>query len=168
MTAALLCPGPSLRKTFDPDFTGLRVGVNAAAVAYPCEVWAALDYPMTRDHHEKVPGNPKWLTRRQTWLDIGKRVRFTDVTLTENLSCPQTTFTTYTATCALVLLAGMGVSEVKVYGADWKPDAPDFDGIQRGENRSAERFRVEREIWERVVAWMNGNGIGVERISGNA
>lgn len=167
MKAALLCPGPSLAKTFDPGFSGLRVGVNYAAVGYPCDVWAAPDYPMVRDNHAKVLGTPKWLTRRQTAIDIGKRVRFTDVVHTEDLSCPWKPFTLKTATCAMVLLATLGATDVKVYGADWKPDAPDFDGVQRGEDRSAERFRVEREIWEKVVEWMNGKGITVERIIGH-
>lgn len=168
MTAALLCPGPSLGRLFDDDFAGLRVGVNRAATAYACEVWACLDYPLTRDEHPNVLGNPLWLTRRQTFIDIGQRVPFRATPHTDDLVCPVKSWTLYTATCALVYLATLGATDVKVYGADWKPDARDFDNKATGENRSEERFRNERVIWDGVVAWMNGNGIKVERITDGA
>lgn len=164
MTAALLCPGPSLAQTFDDDFAGPRVGVNRAATAFRCDVWAALDYPLTRDNHEAVIGTPKWFTRRQTAADIGQRVRFRDVLIAEDLVCPVHHWDRFTATCALVLLAGMGASEVKVYGADWKPGALDWDGAGNGEDRTADRFGIEKEIWARLLGWMAGRGISVERV----
>lgn len=75
MTVALLCPGPSLARTFDDDFAGIRVGVNRAAVGFRCDLWAALDYPMLRDEQDNVLGTPELLTRRQTWEDFGRQAR---------------------------------------------------------------------------------------------
>ncbi len=68
-------------------------------------------------------------------------------------------WTVFTSTSALVLLAHLGATEVHAYGVDWTPDDT--------HERSAERFRTERETWEAVVAWMESKGVKVERINSN-
>jgi hypothetical protein len=165
MNAALLCPGPSLARTFDDAFAGLRVGVNRAATAYRCDWFAALDYPTIRDYHAQVLGEPKLLTRSQTWVDVHRQCRFDSATIAEDLVSPVPSRELLTATAALVLLGSLGVQAVNVYGADWTPDAPDFDGKATGENRSAERFVREAVQWGQIVEWMNGRGISVKRIT---
>jgi hypothetical protein len=162
MKALLLCPGPSLAG-FDDSTPGYRVGVNRAAVGYRCDTWAALDYPTIRDQQATVIGSPLLFTRRQTWLDVRGQLRLREIRLVEDLACPVKGWDLLTATTSLVLLADMGAKTIDVYGADWAPDALDFDGKGGGENRSAERFARERETWTALCEWLAGRGVTVTR-----
>ena len=68
------------------------------------------------------------------------------------------------ATTALVYAGYRGATRVDVYGADWAPDAPDWDGVAAGRNRTADRFALERGIWEnRLVPWLAARGVEVVR-----
>ncbi len=167
MNVRILCPGPSLAHYDAGDFAGTTIAVNRAAMAHRCDVWAACDYPTIRDFHEQVIGSPILLTRRQTWEDVGRRVKLTP-TLIEDLfdylppnNLP---WTLYTANVALVYAAKMGATQIDIFGADWKPEAPDFDGVSVALDRSAERFRNETIIWGRIVEVLAGRGVRVNRV----
>jgi hypothetical protein len=62
------------------------------------------------------------------------------------------------------LLRVARADRIEVYGADWKPLAADFDGVQGGKNRSADRFTLESNIWQnRLVPWLAERGVEVIR-----
>lgn len=165
MTAALLCPGPSLAWLDALPPCDTAVGVNRAVCRFPCAVWAALDYTTIRDWQLDVVGAPALLTRRQTWADIGRRCpRFTDARLVEDYACPVSGWAEKTATAALVMLATVGATAIAVYGADWT-DAPDFDGFtQKGSERGETRWLRERAVWAELAAWLAGEGVTLRRL----
>lgn len=112
--------------------------------------------------------NVSLLTNADTLASLRRRGHYRascHTVTTEELrdGCPVPSFGLYTATAALVLLARLGATRVSVYGADWT-DAPDFDGVAAGENRTETRWNRERAIWGEVVEWMRGRGCEVERI----
>ncbi len=86
MTAIVLCPGPSLAG-YKPQPADLTVAVNRAALMFACDAWAALDYPMIRDHLATIAGAPTLLTQQQTRDDLnlspGRLDRFEVVTCQE-------------------------------------------------------------------------------------
>lgn len=169
MTAALLCPGPSIAHVTPHRVKGydLRVGVNRAAIAFECDVWAALDYPTIRDWKDAILGAPVLLTRRQTYIDVQVGLRL-HATLVEDIACPVPLWHLKTATAALGLLKARGVREIDVFGADWT-DQPDFDGhLQVGSDRSADRWAQESETWQAMVAWLASHGCAVTRKHGSA
>ena len=119
---------------------------------------------MIRRWADSVVGSPALLTRRQTWIDVRKRLALTTIRLVEDIECPVRLWDVKTATAALGLLATTGVSRIDVYGADWT-DQPDFDGhIEVGCDRSAERWKQERETWGEMVDWLGSRGTEVNRI----
>lgn len=170
MIAALLCPGPSLAARFGPvaDFYPFRVGVNRAACAFECGLWAASDVPLIMEWHPRVLGKPPLLTRRDTATRIaGKGVPWPATAITEDFapSVPVKSFGLYTATAALAWLGlKEGVRRIDVYGADWT-DAPDFDGVtaDAGVNRKESRWERERFIWGELAGWLDGRGVEVAR-----
>jgi hypothetical protein len=78
---------------------------------------------------------------------------------------PSPGWATYSATAGLILCAWLGATEIRVYGADWADDAPDWDGHQDPENRrKATRWSEESEYWNKAVRFLAGNGVTVERV----
>ncbi len=167
MTAALLCPGPSLCQTY-PGYGGfdLVIGVNGTAASYRVDVWAACDYPMLRDYFGLVIGRPKVLTRDQTWTDLRGRTGLKLATTTDVLLSyvpSDKGATLYTATSALVFAARAGATEISVYGADMKGEGGFKEG-DAGENRTEARWQSERVVFAKVVEWLAGRGVEVRRI----
>jgi hypothetical protein len=155
MRAVILAPGPSLSRL---------AAVNRAILRFPhAHVWAASDYPTIKYHHA-ASSAVQLLTRSQTWVDVQRfpAVAAMGVAIVEDLSVPVAGWSNYTATSALGFLRTIGAARVDVYGADMHGTV-DYDGKEAGENRGAERWAAERDIWGRLVAWMVGMGCEVVR-----
>jgi len=175
MNAILLCPGPSLAE-YQPQTADLTVGVNRAACFSPCDVWVAGDPPLIQQQHEWVIGAPELITSTdglhvyQTFpRDFGVPLwRGACRCWTEMLGyCPHALdWVMFSATAALIYCGWRGARRIDVYGADWKPLAADFDGVQAGKNRSMDRFTLESNIWQnRLVPWLATRGVEVLRHS---
>lgn len=160
MTYTLLCPGPSLISyTGDGGFV---VGVNRAASLHECDVWAATDRPLIMK--TDPIGTPVLLTIEATRESIARRgkpwpylvITHTGIGGKDNARTPWIRFT---ATAALYYLAWLGAEHVDVYGCDWQ-GTEDWDGEHAGANRAEQRWRDEREIWDKVI---KSTGITVTR-----
>jgi len=167
MTAAILCPGPSLLRSFAAsDYAGLRIGVNRAATALACDWWAACDMPLIRSQWPHVIGTPRLFTIRATRDSLVRRGYPEPNRLTDDLCryCPEALrWCAFTATSALVLAGHLGATQIDVFGADWT-DAPDFDGVMvEGCRRNEQRWADERCVWGDVVSFLAERGVTVER-----
>jgi hypothetical protein len=167
MTAAVLAPGPSLSKHLPlRDGYDLTIGVNRAALAAPCGVWACLDYPVIRDQWQNVAGSPLLLTRKQTWEDIGKHCGLKLAAITDDYRSFVPTdigWTLYTCTSAIVFAALKGATRIDVYGADMTGTGG-FDAEDTGENRSEARWASERVVFDKLVAALGERRVVVNRI----
>lgn len=164
MNATLLCPGPSLSK-YNGQGAGMIVGVNRAAEAHACDVWAATDHTLIRRCNPI--GTPILLTIRATRDSLARRGRpWPYLVVTHSGVAGQTVtnkhhpWTRYTATAALYYLAWSGATRVDVYGCD-RSGADDWDGQNHESNtRTEDRWRAEREIWDGII---KRTGIEVHR-----
>ena len=177
MIAALVCPGPSVLRTFDPvHWTRyehrLVACVNRAALWFGCDYWCALDPLLVRsiaDDVRNVPtraGVPMLATSLIGNLERHGLVwpRRFPVDSLFGYCPPVLSWTLYTATAGLVVLAHAGATDIRVYGADWT-DEPDADGKRPPCcDRGGERWAREGEIWAATRNWLAGRGIRVERI----
>lgn len=163
MTVRILNPGPSLAH-YDPgDFAGTVIAVNRAAIAFTCTIWACCDYPAIRDYHAKVLGTPKVLTRRQTWADIGNRVRLV-AKIIEDIDLPGAPrWNVKTMTCAMAYAFYTGAKRIELFGCDWQGTA-DYDGVQAGEDRTDKRWEIERADTLKLMEWMKDRGTEVVRL----
>jgi hypothetical protein len=176
-SAAILCPGPSLSRTYSGQPADLLIGVNRAALAYGCDVWAALDY--TSDGkgvqpggiirwRKDVIGNPVLLTTRTSLAALARRGEpwgGQAVTVEEFAGFVplQIGWTLYSMTAAVVYAAWRGAKRIDLYGCDWAGTA-DHDGVMAGGNRSAERWSSERTICEsKLFPALKERGIEVTR-----
>lgn len=163
MNATLLCPGPSLANYRPSTSTGIIIGVNRAATLHACDVWAATDIPLIK---RTTPlGTPVLLTieaTRDSLIRRGRAWPYGVVTHTDMAGGTPTNngtpWTRFTATAALKYAAWTGATRIDVYGADMAGEL-DWDGTKAGEWRDEDRWREERDIWNRTVA-----EIGVEVI----
>lgn len=171
MRVVILCPGPSLQfwSADSSDRPDVLIGVNRAAAFAPCDVFAALDYPMIRDNGVKVLGAPNLLSRQQTITDLKpyRLERFPNVIAVESLFefCPPNLmpWTLFTMTSAMIYAAYLGTNAIDIYGADFK-GTQDFDGVEAGERRTEERWeRDEKPLFARVKGWIESKGITVTR-----
>lgn len=162
MTAVILCPGPSLADLRERPDADLVIGVNRAATAFACDVWAASDYTMIRDYLAKVIGEPGLLTKRQTWRDIGHRIDIPLANLVEEISfnCPN--WQNKTMTCAMVYAHSVGADSIDIYGCDWA-GKHDFDGLSAGENRSDARWTQEAADYAALVEALANHSVIVHR-----
>lgn len=172
MKAALLCPGPSLLRTYQGGEYGVRVAVNRSAFMVPgCDVWTSLDVSAFK-HLPKVllvdDATASWLAAERlfgasvTVRSNGDAIATAD----QPTSTGPTPWHSYSATSALVHLARYRPAQIDVYGADWS-DEPDGDGVRCGEqyDRSAGRWVQERQAWEDVVRWLAQRGCTVKRVT---
>lgn len=170
MTTAILCPGPSLLKTFS-GHKGLTIGVNRAATVFSCDIWAALDFPLIVSQRQHVLGTSAVMTCRETRRSLECRKIQYSWHIVEDLFdyCPHSMrYCGFSATSALILAAKLGATQINVYGADWT-DAPDFDGYSHpGMTRNETRWNNERKIWGDVSQWLADRGVTVKRINGTA
>ena len=60
----------------------------------------------------------------------------------------------FSFTQAMTYAAWTGHTKVDIYGCDWMADAPDFDGVAAGKNRSADRFRAEKGIYTAICDYL--------------
>ncbi len=164
MIARILNPGPSLA-SYHPGDADLTIAVNRAGlIPHRFDVWAALDYPLVRDNAAKVKGCPLWLTRRQTWKDIGTRCQFPaafveDIRL---MSADAPKWDIKTMTCAMAYAFTQGAERIELYGCDWSGTA-DYDGTEAGEDRSDKRWLTEAAQVGALMLWMHDRGVEVER-----
>lgn len=166
MNAAIICPGPSVSKTFDDDFAGLRIAVNRAALWYASDVWAANDFPLICEISDDVKGNPRLWCNHDTVTSLLRRGNCwgKGATAFSSLVYPVPAWHLYTAPAALVVAAFLGADRIEVFGADWTSE-PDADGKTPPSCRRTEgRWRQERSIWEGIVACLKERGVRVERI----
>jgi hypothetical protein len=168
-TAVIVCPGPSAVELTDLPKADFTLGVNRAVVAHTFDFWCFNDGEIFLK--TRPLGTPRVFTTKlgQQHVKIhggGDRLARHDVTLVEDIwgKFPENGWTIYTATGALALAAHLGAQEVDVYGADWKPGAPDFDGVQTSTNRGQDRWDTEGQIWESMTKHLLGLGITVRRI----
>ena len=161
MTASILCPGPSLaRLTESHLYVDLVVAVNRAATRWPCTVWACGDTPLFEQIQHQVIGSPTWMVS-QSQLDVIHdhikagicqpwRGKIQTIQPMLQFLPHAINWVSFTFTHALTYSAWVGCDEINVYGCDWEPNAPDFDGIQGGKNRSFDRFRAEKGIFQAI------------------
>lgn len=166
MIAAVLCPGPSLVRTW-PQPADVVLAVNRAAIAFPSDYWVALDYPLIREH---TPiGSPALVTQQATFDSLAQRKQNPKtVVLVESLFdfYPRKMgWTRLTFSVAVVFAAYLGATAINVYGADWTSE-PDFDGVQLESNqRHADRWVKEKALWDCLAYWLKQNDIALTRIN---
>jgi hypothetical protein len=153
MTAAILCPGPSLAHA--SAFEGeLRIGVNRAVTAHKCDVWACCDYQCFFKVRDEVIGWPILLTNAES----AKRVRWTEVITFESLQLKPETFS---AIAAVWYAVDKGAKVINVYGCDLEGEA-DWDGVKAGETRTKVRWEHERAVWASTWGCLKTQGISLE------
>lgn len=165
MHVHLLCPGPSLA-SYVPQPCDLTIGVNRAACAVMCNVWVACDTPLIVRENAKVLGLPLLVstdTTLETIPDHGVAPwaggTFDSKQMLEY--CPHAyQWVTFSATTALIFAAFRGARVIEVFGADWS-GTQDYDGVEAGQNRQPDRWQLEREIWNNLVAWLAEPARGV-------
>ncbi len=163
MLAVILCPGPSLAKLEAIPECDLSIAINRAAIRFPVDFWAAMDYPILKKHRDEIRGEPRLFTFSQTWKDVGHRLKsFPRVYLREELEIwwgGKLPFKTFPA--SLVFAAWWGAREIEVYGCDWAGNL-DFDGTVAGEDRSDDRWALERKMCGEVIETLKGRGVHVQ------
>lgn len=168
MNAIILCPGPSLPKTYAGQGADLLVGVNRAAVAFPVGVWCAMDYPLVQQAMADVQGTPLLVTSATGFDTLSQHKtpwRGQAETPTEKMMnyCQHAMqWCMFSATTALIYCGWKGAKRIDIYGADMIGTA-DWDGKEAGKNRREERWRCERQIWNNNANWLRERGITVER-----
>lgn len=167
----LLCPGPSLANLLGDELRHdhcTLIGVNRAAIAFDCDVWACLDSDAVAKFHKDVIGSPILLTTRSTPMVIGRAGIVWPKTF--NLSDLDAYYPSdrdiwwakYSATTALVYAAAHGAKRIDVFGADMIGTL-DYDGVPGGERRDENRWIEERQIWDRLVAVLSNRDCKVTR-----
>ena len=168
MKAIILSPGASLAH-YTPQPADLVLGVNRAAVGFPCDVWVAGDLPLIHRIYEQVIGSPLLVSysvsldnlRDRNWVWRGETfawTRLADAYLHPSIvNWPWCSFT-----AAIVYAAWRGAATIDVYGADWKGTA-DFDGVEAGKNRTDARWKEEQSIFAALQKVLGDKGIRLER-----
>ena len=166
MLAHLLCPGPSLSVYRQPEPRPLTIAVNRAALAYECDWWAAVDYPMVKHNRRHVLGAPALCSARQQF----EKFREQHGCCIEDGLWPKwrmpginpTAYSLYSFSAAMVLALQLGATRLEVFGADWRGTA-DYDGAQAGENRSDQRWENESRFFAEMSRFLGANGCEVIR-----
>lgn len=169
MTAAVLCPGPSLSKLVERPDCGVVIAVNRA-VFHPirCDWWAFTDDRVFRTYQPEY--RPKWFTTQETERRASINGDLTYEALMPIYPATRTGWTLYTMDAALVLAAHLGAKLIKLYGCDWS-GKKDFDGhkykwhdtdpIQQ--QRVGERWQREKIIYIRTKELLAEKGVVIER-----
>jgi len=182
-TCGILCCGPSLAEFLErPVRHDLVIGVNRAACAHPCDVWAFGDDQTF--HVFRAKGNPLLLTNRNTDRRLGRRpdfaahhgwdhrneayvdaLRTERVVLLEDLNVPlpgRYDETTYTSLVAIAYAIERGARRIRLYGCDLEGTC-DWDGKETlGPNRTPSRWRHEAARLSEAAAWARERGILIE------
>jgi len=164
---AILCPGPSLSSFDGPGGYDLVIGVNRAAVAFRCDVWAACDWQLIDRERRQVIGTPllftnvasaMWLRKRNPWPATVDEFEW--YLGGDGLALPGTSFS---ALAAVWYAVAKGAHIVNVFGAGLSGKL-DFDGTAAGETRTDARWERERCLWEELTDLLSRRGVVVERV----
>lgn len=195
MRAAILCPGTSLPDHLravplvNYDWT---IGVNRAAVAVPhIDIWSFSDQYTATDlagspwqHSPSMLGQLAAMTDRpllhttsgaSKWLHQNRASdyqRFDTMVMEEVESespIPASlNWQRFTATRAVILAAYLGAKIVAVYGAACQ-GITDWDGYKHHrQQRKADRWAQEQDLWRRLAVTCEGLGIRLTRIGVDA
>lgn len=175
MRIAVLCPGPSLTRTYpDADRAhDIVIGVNRAVLAFRCDWWSFMDRHV---FHEWRPDYPvKLFTLDNVSVSTSHIEAFNACEVLVHpamRTSRRCAWNTFSATSALVLAAEhLRADTVDVYGADMV-GAADYDGKTDPRfNRTDKRWGKEVTIWNRTVeTLLNDPALPVTRIErhGNA
>ena len=165
MIVAILCPGPSLASLDARPPVAWTIAVNRAARRFACDFWAVTDLPLLRSESHAVAGDPLILTTAEVTrrLNGDRRARCIDLGPTLERWRPIRAGL-FTACAALAYAANMGPDAIDVYGMD-RTDGPDFDGVTpESARRTPDRWSLEREIWDSMVAALVDRGVAVNRV----
>ena len=168
MNARILCPGPSLA-TYQPgEFRGTTIGVNRAATAFACDVWAALDWPLVVQQSPLVIGSPILLTSTASIESLRRRMIWRGAIQNCDVFayCLRTyaNARTYTMNMACGYAYSAGFTDIAIYGADWAGTL-DFDGAKAGEKRDQDRWQREQELFGHMAEEMATHGVKVSRVN---
>ncbi len=173
MKVAILCPGPSLSKTWDPSDGpkkrqyGSILAVNRAALHQKPHWWVAGDWMYLKE----TAATP--VLGYCTIRDVVTIIK--DGTLLPKERLPDTDFQciawedlpfqrSFSVVAALGLACHLGAKDVHVYGDD-KSGAQDFDGWL-GENRGHGRWEEENAAMAAGMDFLNTRGVVVTHIRG--
>jgi hypothetical protein len=173
---AILCPGPSLSSTYPGrDGYNVVIGVNRAATAFLCDLWAALDVQMIVDNAGKVLGAPLLLSTADTigtipahgvhWPRSLQQDKYLDaIPYLLGWSPDSIGWTSLSCTSAIAYAVSIHATAIDLYGADWAGTL-DFDGMAAGENRAEPRWAMEKRLVMGYIApWLVEHGITFRRI----
>lgn len=170
LRAAVLCPGPSLVRTFEGKTGryGLVIGVNRAVGRFSCDYWSMLD-----DHSFAMAqpiGHPTVLCDPTAWQRVKREfphaAQHDLVTVRDVSSVPllPTKWHTWSATAAVALAHHLGARHIDCFGMDWS-GIEDFDGTTDARNvRDADRWRRERDCYHGLVDLLAELGTTVARV----
>ena len=174
ISAAILCPGPSLSGFIAAPVThDVYIGVNLAAQAFPCGWFVFKD----RRALEEMPPlcrpilvtNPHAAEYMQYDAAVRAEWKWLTFDAFSTIGCPaDTKWQHFTMTCAMVLAAYLGARHITLYGVDWRGDTY-FDGSKaiRGGLHAA-RFAAEAARFAAVSAWLEDVGVSVTRVEGES
>jgi hypothetical protein len=175
---AIVSNGPSAA-AFDranrADFD-VVIGVNWTVARWACDWWCFCDWTTFADH---VPrGNPRLFVKRfaasklpRYAPDCMDRFRAApEVLLHERIAVPPLPpgvgrWNAFSGLAALGLARRLQATRITVFGADMTGDR-DHTG-QFGHSRTPDRWTLERNIWNALVASLTTEGIIVERGGGD-
>lgn len=171
MRAAVLSAGLSLRQTYDPgaDYD-VRIGVNSAAAAFPCDWWACGDVS-TFDRVEPI-GLPVLFTISDAMEQYRKRAnsrdRIDDFRLVtwSSVACglgAPACWTNWSITAAIGLAAHLGAKAVDVFGHDMRGtvDVTGHELATREEKFGTKRSPNVPTDWATIRAWATARGIKI-------
>lgn len=152
MRAAILCPGPSLTKTWRADeHFDVRIAVNRAILHATCEWWSAADWTMLKE----VEGKP---THGICTQDDAVRFILDGKLISKERTPPAIIGWSalpyanpgYSTVAAISLAAYLGAKKVLIFGDD-KSGSLDWDGVPAGKNRGDERWTKEKQVMNKAM-----------------
>ncbi len=170
MRAAVLCPGPSLAKTWNPSYGKkyqVVIAVNRAALVGPFDWWVAGDWSIYKTT-EATPSvgfcSTKDILRTITdaggLIPLRRRPENYRMIPWEDLPV----YDRFSSISALGLAFHLKARCIDIYG-DGKVGALDFDGVPAGANRSDDRWAQERVATNKAVRKIQNAGCSMEWIT---
>jgi hypothetical protein len=167
--AIVLSPGPSLA-SYVPREADMILGVNRAATAFAVDCWVCGDTPLVEQIADKIIGAPTLVTyavTRDTLRDHGFSWRgeleaWTSIAESNWLHTSVVNWPWCSFCAAIVYAAHKGATEIECFGCDWS-GRNDWDGTAAGKNRSDDRWREERAIFNALVEVLRSRGCSVSR-----
>lgn len=163
LSAAILCPGPSLARLPDLD-CGLVVAVNRAVHRRQCHWWCFIDWQTYLENREVRPH--QICTSRASLREIERRAGKPSgqIQIIDDMPEGDNGWRLYTKTTAMILCYRLGAGTIDVYGDDMAGVA-DYDGTTSQRNtRDGERWKREAELTGATVQYLHTKGCEVRRI----